>query len=125
VTQQQDALLRKARRASETARNNVRDDDADAAVNRAYFAAHYAAMAALLEVGESPKTHSGTIQRFRERLIQTELLESHVGDTLTFSFNMRQRADYEPFAVFDAMAAADLVRDVELLIEAVSAMLRK
>ena len=54
-----EAARQKARRALRTARLSVEDGDADAAVNRAYYAAFHVASAALELAGEHPKTHKG------------------------------------------------------------------
>src|SRR5690606_19122001 len=53
------ALVDKAERALATARQ-VMGEDPEAAVNRAYYACFYVAQAALLGVGERPKSHAGT-----------------------------------------------------------------
>ncbi len=95
----------------------------EAAISRAYYAAFYAAMAALLSVGEAPKTHSGTLQRFRLHFIKTGRLPLSLGDVLTYAFDARQRADYEAFAIFDEAAVADLISDVEAFVQAVEEML--
>ena len=54
------AHLKRARESLRAAKLLVRDDLASDAVSRAYYAAHHAATAALLTVGEAPKTHKGT-----------------------------------------------------------------
>ena len=71
MTDKQHAFFEKARRALATAQINLNHGDVEAAISRAYYAAFYAAMAALLSVGEAPKTHSGTLQRFRLHFIKT------------------------------------------------------
>ena len=119
MTERQRALLDKAARALEAARANLDRDDAETAVNRAYYAAYYAATAALLGVGETPKTHSGAHRRFALRFIVTGQIAPEVGRTLEEAFRVRQRADYESLVVTDVRAAADLVADVERFVDAV------
>ncbi len=123
MTDKQYAFSEKARRALATAPINLNHGDVEAAISRAYYAAFYAAMAALLSVGEAPKTHSGTLQRFRLHFIKTGRLPLSLGDVLTYAFNARQRADYEAFAIFDEAAVADLITDVEAFVRAVEQML--
>ncbi len=123
MTDEQQALFDKARRALETARLTLDHGDADAAINRAYYAAFHAATAALLAVGETPKTHSGTHHRFHLHYVKSGRLSSSIGKTLSYASDARQRADYEAFTVFDEAAAADLITDVEAFVGAVEEML--
>ncbi len=123
MTDKQYAFFEKARRALATAQINLNHGDVEAAISRAYYAAFYAAMAALLSVGEAPKTHSGTLQRFRLHFIKTGRLPLSLGDVLTYAFDARQRADYEAFAIFDEAAVADLITDIEAFVRAVEEML--
>ncbi len=123
MTDEQQALFDKARRALETARLTLDHGDADAAINRAYYAAFHAATAALLAVGETPKTHSGTHHRFHLHYVESGRLSSSIGKTLSYASDARQRADYEAFTVFDEVAAVDLISDVEAFVQAVEEML--
>lgn len=123
MTDEQQALFDKARRALETARLTLDHGDADAAINRAYYAAFHAATAALLAVGETPKTHSGSHHRFYRHYVKKGPLTKDIGWTLSFAYELRQRADYEAFTVFDEAAAADLITDVEAFVRAVEEML--
>ena len=123
MTDDQRALFVKARRALRTARLNLGDGDAEGAVNRAYYAGFHAATAALLSVGETPKTHSGVHRRFHLHFVASGALAETVGQTLNHAFDLRQRADYETISIFDEGAAADLIEDVTRFVEAVEALL--
>ena len=123
MTKHQTALFQKARRALETARLSLQDGDASAAVNRAYYAAFYAATAALLEKGEAPKTHKGVHQRFHLHFVDSGTLDLTISKILPFAADARQQADYDVFTVFDEAAAADLIVDVERFVEAVATLL--
>ncbi|QXD16415.1 HEPN domain-containing protein [Rhodocaloribacter litoris] len=123
MTPEQQALLAKAHRALETASIVLRDGDHDAAVNRAYYAAFYAATAALLLVGETPKTHTGTHHRFRHHFVTTGRLSAAPHDILERAYNLRQRADYEALSLFDETGTRHLVADVERFVRAVAAMI--
>ncbi len=123
MTFEQRALIDRAGRALETARKNLSDDDAPAAVNRAYYAAFYAATAALLEVGETPKSHHGVQNRFYVHFVVTGRLPKVHGEILGHAFLLRQRADYEATTTFDKTAAADLISDVERFVRAAEGLL--
>lgn len=123
MTNEQQALLDRARRTLATATSVLELGDPESAINRAYYAAHYAARAALLTKGEAPKTHSGVLSRFYLHFVTTGVLPERTGAILGNAFDLRQRADYDTFASFDALAAADLITDVERFVAAVRALL--
>lgn len=83
MTEQAAAYFRQARKALRTARLALETDDADGCVNQAYYAAFYAASAALRIVGETPKTHKGTVNRFWVRFAQRTGRFSRSKDPLT------------------------------------------
>ncbi len=111
-------MRKKARRVLRTAHLALEDDDADSAVNRAYYAAFYLASAALSLVGEHPKTHNGTVSRFWVRFVKTGEFPRTVAQHLSRAFGARQKADYSFIGVHDTAAAADLLRDVEAFVDA-------
>jgi len=49
----------------------VDGDEAEAAINRAYYAIFHAAAAALVQAGEDVKTHKGAQNRFWTRFVET------------------------------------------------------
>ena len=71
----------------------LRAADAAANISRAYYAAFHAARAALLTVGESPKSHGGARNRFGYHFIRTGRVPKAVGDILDVSETLRNRAD--------------------------------
>jgi uncharacterized protein len=95
----------------------------EAALNRAYYAAFYAAMAALGSVGERPRTHTGTHQRFRARFVLSGRVAADVARVLPHSYAARQRADYDAIIATDEAAARDLLADVERFVAAVEGLL--
>lgn len=116
---------KKARRALRTARLSLEDGDADAAVNRAYYAGFYMASAALALVGESPRTHKGTHSRFWQRFVDTGMFPAHLGSLLPHAQSEREKADYEASHVFDIAAAEDLVEDMESFVTEAEVLLRR
>ena len=62
------------------ARENQHTSSVEAAINRGYYAVFQAARAALLTEEESPKTHSGVIQRFSYHFVRTGQVSEETGD---------------------------------------------
>lgn len=115
MNDEQRIMLDKADRALLSARVLLDADDVDGALNRAYYGAFYAATAALLGRGESPKAHSGTHSRFSFHFVRTGLVAPTTGSLLKSTFDDRQRADYDAISIFDTRAAADALADAEAL----------
>ncbi|WP_457653425.1 HEPN domain-containing protein [Rhodocaloribacter sp.] len=105
------------------ARYNLEGGFLTTAVNRAYYAAYYAARAALLTIGEAPRTHHGLLLRFNLQFVKTGRIGGHVAQTLAYAEELREGADYETAISFDPNAVADLIRDVEAFVEAVEPLL--
>ena len=117
------ALMHKAHQAIDDARLLLDHDRTEAAVNRIYYAAFDAARAALLTQDEAPSSHSGVKSRFSYHFVRTNRIDRRHGRTLAVAEDMRNRADYNAFAVFDAEAAEDMLDDVRQLIDAIANML--
>lgn len=106
-------------------RFTLEQDFVRVAINRAYYAAFHTAQAALLTVGETPKTHAGVRTRFNKHFVKTGAITGQVGAILADAETMRAQADYDAFSTFDTQAAADLLADVETFVEAVEALLNE
>ena len=104
------ALMEKARRALASAALLLDDGDADGACNRAYYAMHDAASAALLESGAAlPKTHSGLVSAFGLTIVAAGRVEKEIGASLNRVQRMREVADYTGDGVPPADAEAALL----------------
>ena len=88
-------LFRLAHEALADARFLLDDERLRAASNRAYYAAFYAAQAALLSVEETVRSHAGVKRRFGYHFIRTGRLSEEVGSILAFAEEARHRADYD------------------------------
>ena len=106
--------MRKAERALDEARLLVRERKTEGACNRAYYAMHDAAHAALIAVGhETPdaliKTHHGLIAAFGKALVQSGRLDAALGRAFNKVQDTRQLADYsaEPPSLADAAWAVE------------------
>jgi uncharacterized protein (UPF0332 family) len=88
------------------------------AVSRAYFAAFYAAEAALLVLGETRSKHSGVVSAFVHLLVRGGQVDEEIGRLLRSLFERRNEADYSPVDV-PAEEAAAAIRDAERVVGAV------
>jgi uncharacterized protein (UPF0332 family) len=101
----------------DAARNLVDSGFSRQAISRAYYAAFYAARAALEAAGEpSPKTHSGMRSRFSDLARSTPSIGPEIGRALSQLGTDRAEADYdEPNITIDeanhAIAKAQRVVD--------------
>jgi uncharacterized protein (UPF0332 family) len=87
--------MAKARQALETAARDLEAGDADAAANRCYYAAFYAAWALFDSRGlAKPKTHSGLISEFGQRFVKGGVLGRDLGSSLGKLESLRSYADY-------------------------------
>ncbi|MGH2747903.1 MAG: HEPN domain-containing protein [Actinomycetota bacterium] len=102
----------------ERALNRARDDlgaanhlrasgHAPQACSRAYFAAFYAASAALSLLGETRTKHSGVLSAFHDKVIRDGGFDTETGRMLGWLFDLRNTADYrwDPVAASDAEEA--------------------
>lgn len=116
-------LFRKARRALRAVRVTLDIGDSEAAVDRAYYAMFYAATAALLSVGERPKTHRGTCLRFQLHFIRSGRIEKAMGQVLIRGRDLRLRTDNDTSSLLDARAVSNLSTDAERFVNSVEEML--
>ncbi len=117
------ALLAKSHRALGAAHRLLEAGEAEATANRSYYAAFYAASAALASQGVHPKTHVGTHRAFRERFVVSGRVPTATGETLPHAIEARLSADYDAFSVHDLAPASDLLRDVAAFVAAVESAL--
>jgi hypothetical protein len=92
------------------------------AVSRAYFAAFFAAEAALMALGETRSKHAGVVSAFVHLLIRGGQLDEEIGRLLRSLFERRNEADYSPVDVPPEEADA-AIRDAERVVNAVQTWL--
>jgi uncharacterized protein (UPF0332 family) len=66
----------------------------DDAVSRAYYAMFYAAKAALLTTGSTPRSHSGVLSQFSQHFVMTGRVEKELGRMLSQAMQAREASDY-------------------------------
>jgi uncharacterized protein (UPF0332 family) len=110
MTQQGQARLERARRELAAIRLLADAGFTTQAVARAYYAAFYAAEAALRAVGQSRSRHAAVIAAFGQHVIKDSGMDRSHGLVLRTLFDRRNAADYdEPddAGAADAKAAID------------------
>jgi|ABPW01.1.fsa_nt_gi uncharacterized protein (UPF0332 family) len=90
------------------------------AANRLYYAAFYAAVAALLTKRLEYSKHSAVIAFFDKQFIRTGVLPKEYSRTLHRAFNERQQDDYLPFAEIDPDELKQLLEDVRRMVDGIS-----
>ncbi len=86
------------------------------AVSRAYFAAFYAAEAALSHLGEARSKHSGVVSAFGQLLVREHGVDELAGRLLRSLFERRSHADAEDVPIDEARAAvADAITVVDTI----------
>jgi uncharacterized protein len=104
----------------EAARKLVESGFPRQAISRAYYAAFYAARAALEAIGDQPpKTHSGMRSRFSDLARSTPALGPDVGRSLSQLGTDRAEADYDEQTVTaeEATEAIDKAQHVVDVVE--------
>jgi uncharacterized protein (UPF0332 family) len=120
--EQTDSLAR-SRQELEAARLLVKAGFGAQAISRAYFAAFFAAEAAILLLGETRSKHSGVISAFGRRVVREGGLEESTGRFLRSLFERRNEADYGSPSV-TVEEAGGALRDAEQFVEAVASWIR-
>jgi uncharacterized protein (UPF0332 family) len=98
--------------------------DYTVAVSRAYYAAFYAARAALAAEGVRTKTHSGLVSAFGQTFVQAGRVEAGIGRTLRELSEARYLADYAEEEAFGREEAERYLALARGFVEAVEQGLR-
>ncbi len=107
-----------------SARREFEHDSFVFAVNRIYYAAFYAASAALLERNLRFTKHAGVRSALHKELVRPGLLASNWGEFYDRVFENRQQGDYWPLVFF---VSDDVKREIELceaFLEAIRPLIR-
>jgi len=108
--------MAKAREALASARAELAAGRHGFAVNRAYYAAFYAASAVLLARGERFVKHSGVRGAVHRHLVKPGLLEQSLGQAYDRLFQDRQEADYVELSQFSAEDVREAVDQAAALV---------
>lgn len=123
------SLLIKARRAASSACTLLEAGDADGACDRAYYCMFYGAQIALLNIGmmrqeDMPRTHTGLITLFGQRIVRPGLLPLETGRALSDVHRLRQLADYQA-SQLDSENAELAIKAADEFLKAVESQLEK
>jgi uncharacterized protein (UPF0332 family) len=103
--------LDRAKETIDASNANFENDFLLTAVNRAYYAMFYCATALLLTENVFAKSHSGTINKFSELFIKTNLFSTVHSSNLRSAFEYRQSGDYDIEAVISEQEAQILIQN--------------
>ncbi len=95
----------------------------NAAVNRLYYAAYYAASALMLGNKLEVATHSGIKTMLGMKFVQPGILEREYGRAYQRLFDSRQAADYEDFVINDIDTYEELYPLAVKFIDRVAALI--
>ena len=118
------ANLERADHSIQAARQLVSGRYYDFAASRAYYAAFYAATAALLAEGLEFGKHSGVIASIHQRLVKTGKLETEQGKALNWLFELRGVGDYGVTRHVSHNEAEQSIQAAEGFLEAVKLLLQ-
>lgn len=96
----------------------------DQATSRAYYAAFYAAEAALLQLGETRSSHSGLIAAFGALVVKKGGFETNIAALLRELFDLRNDADYDLLGSLTQDDARRAIASAERFVSAVEAWLK-
>jgi uncharacterized protein (UPF0332 family) len=117
--------IEKAWNTLEDAELLVSEDRGRSALNRMYYASFYAALALLLSIGETPKTHKGTKNQFYEFFIKTEILPKEIGKFYQNLFKNRMEQDYDDYADIENIDIQSYLEQTRKFIQAIESLLIK
>lgn len=116
--------LARSRQELKAARLLASADFGSQAISRAYFAAFYAAEAALLLLKETRSKHAGVISAFVQLVVKPGGLQDETGRLLRSLFERRNEADYSG-AEAPVEETAKAIKDAEQFVDAVETWISK
>ncbi len=117
------ANLERAEQSVAAARQLAAGGFLDFSASRAYYAAFYAASAALLRDGIEMSKHSAVIASVHQRLVKTGRLDREQGKALNWLFELRGVGDYGASAHVSRQQAEAAVTAAESFVSAIRALL--
>jgi len=85
--------------------------------NRAYYAIFYAVLAILLTKGLGSSKHKGIISFFDKHFVKEGEVEKKWSKILHYSFERRQRNDYDDWTYVDSIEANELLQNARDFIQ--------
>ena len=119
------ANLERAEQSIRAAQELTAGDFYDFAASRAYYAAFYAATAALLGQGLDLSKHSGVIAAIHQRFIKTGKLSKDQGKELNWLFELRNVGDYGVTVHVSQPDAARAIQAADSFLQAIKSLLEQ
>ncbi len=118
-----EANLRRAEQSVEAARLLLAQGYPDFAASRAYYAAFYAATAALLHEGFAFGTHGSVLSSFHREFVKTGKMDIKYGKNLNRLYELRNVGDYGETRHVPIHEADHATTDAETFVETVKKLL--
>lgn len=118
------ANLERAEKSIQAAKELAASGFYDFAASRAYYAAFYAATAALLNEGMEFSRHSGVIASIHQRLVKTGKLDMEQGKELNWLFELRNVGDYGVTIHVSQQDAERAIRFAENFLRVIKSLLQ-
>ena len=116
--------LEKAKENLTSAAIDLANQQASAAINRAYYCIFHSIRAILALDGFDSKKHSGVIACFRENYIKTKIFDKSYSAIIGDAFDMRNNSDYIDFFETTMDDAREQIENAKLFLRAVEAYLQ-
>jgi len=118
------ANLERAEKSIQAAKELATSGFYDFAASRSYYAAFYAATAALLDEGLEFSKHSGVIASIHQRLVKTGKLDKEQGKELNWLFELRNVGDYGVTVHVSQQDAERAIRVAENFLRVIKSLLQ-
>lgn len=119
------ANLERATQSLNAAKDLLKNEYYDFAASRAYYAAFYAATAALLSEGLDLNKHSAVISLVHQRFVKTGRLTKEQGKSLNWLFELRSIGDYGGAAHVSESNVEQAIQAADDFIWAINSLLEK
>jgi uncharacterized protein (UPF0332 family) len=117
--------LETAKEDLKTAKDNLRDGNLRASVNRSYYAIFHALRSVLaFEQFDSGK-HSGIIARINQNYVKTGIFDKTLSKVVDTAFRLREKADYQDFFVVSKEDAEAQIVKAEQVMTVIEAYVKK
>ncbi len=119
------ANLERAEQSIQAAKEMAASGFYDFVASRAYYAAFYAATAALLDEGLEFSKHSGVIASVHQRLVKTDKLDKEQGKELNWLFELRNVGDYGVTIHVSQQDAERAIRVAETFLSVIKSLIQQ
>lgn len=88
-----------------------------ASVNRSYYAVFHALRAVTIMDAFDSSKHSGVIAYFNQHYVKEGIFDREISKIITSAYRLREKADYEDFAVVSKREAENQYKKAETVLE--------